>query len=141
MEYIDEIDELIDGHSALFADYLADGEQQLEWTELHNRYVRRAESNLERVHSHLGRLSSHVPPFAHINFARFRAPQVALVEQGIAETLEELECSAEEIFDYAKAYGGDPAADRFLTKLLAQSDYGTFCAMMQQAHIRGPMSV
>ena len=83
---------------------------------------------------------SYIPP-ARWSHTAHSTPQVALVEQGIAETLEELECSAEEVFEYAKVYGGDPAADRFLTKLLAQSDYGTFCAMMQQAHVRGPMSV
>lgn len=39
LEYADEIDQLIDGHSAAFAEYSPDGEQQLAWTELHQQYV------------------------------------------------------------------------------------------------------
>lgn len=55
--------------------------------------------------------------------------------------LDDLGCSAEEVFEYAKVHGGDPAADRFLSKLLAMNDYSAFCNMMQQAYIRGPMNV
>ena len=103
---IDGLDELIDAHSAEFAAYTADGEQQLGWTDLHGRYV-------------------------------------SLVEEGIAEALDELDCTAEELFDYARTFhldGRNTEADRLLRRLLAMGDYTSFCAVMRRAH-ECPMSV
>ena len=46
LEYIDELDELIDGNSAAFAEYTPDGEQHLEWTELFQQYVALVEQGI-----------------------------------------------------------------------------------------------
>ena len=101
-----ELDKLIDDYCAAFADYLPNGEQRLEWTNLHNRYV-------------------------------------ALVEDGVAEALEDMECSAEELAEYARSFhtdGSNAEADRLLTKFLAMGEYSSFCAVMKKAH-ECPMSV
>lgn len=103
---MDELDKLIDDYCAAFADYLPNGEQRLEWTNLHNRYV-------------------------------------ALVEDGVAEALEDMECSAEELAEYARSFhtdGSNAEADRLLTKFLAMGEYSSFCAVMKKAH-ECPMSV
>jgi hypothetical protein len=103
---IDGLDELIEAHCAEFAGYMADGEQQLTWTDLHGRYV-------------------------------------TLVESGIADALDELDCTAEELFEYARTFhsdGRNTEADRLLTRLLAMADYASFCIVMRRAH-ECPMSV
>ena len=63
---------------------------------------------------------------------------VALVEAGVAEALDELECSSDELYDYARCYHVESApARRLLDKLLAMADYRQFCAMMREAHEHG----
>jgi hypothetical protein len=105
IEAEDEIDDLIDGHCEAFAEYEEGGEQALEWTELHQRYV-------------------------------------SLVDAAIREHLDELECTDEEVFEYACNYGAaDEATARLLSKFTALSDYARFCTMMHEAHERGGMSV
>ena len=68
---------------------------------------------------------------------------VALVEDGVAEALEDMECSAEELAEYARSFhtdGSNAEADRLLTKFLAMGEYSSFCAVMKKAH-ECPMSV
>lgn len=57
----------------------------------------------------------------------------ALVEDTISSTLSELSCDAQQVFEYAARVGGDPRADKLLSRLLALSDYSTFCQMMRIA--------
>ena len=59
---------------------------------------------------------------------------VVMVEAGIEETLAELSCRSEDVFAYAQQHGGDPNADKVLSRLLALSEYNQFCGMMQRAH-------
>ena len=104
IERDDEVETLIETNSALFADYTPDGEQRLEWTEVHRRYF-------------------------------------ALVEAIIADELDDLECTAEEVQAFAKAHGADPKAERLLKRFMAMTDYHDFCALMLTAYVKGPMSV
>lgn len=62
---------------------------------------------------------------------------VEVVEAAISEELDSLECSAEELFDYARSVGADAKSDRLLSKLLAMSDYEAFCGVMHAAHCQG----
>ena len=64
----------------------------------------------------------------------------ALVEQAIQSALTELSCDASTVLEYAQTYGGDPRADKLLSRLLAFSDYGHFCAMMRSASEQGPIA-
>lgn len=77
---------------------------------------------------------------------------VALVEAGIASALEQMQCSAEDVFGYAQKYGGGASAaadgqlwplkvDRLLSKLMATSDYSVFCEMMRDVAACGGMGV
>ena len=61
-----------------------------------------------------------------------------LAEGVISSTLVELSVDAQQIFEYAAATGGDPRADKLLSRLLALSDYDLFCLMMHQASQQGP---
>ena len=100
------LDAFVDANASVFATYAPDGEQTLEWTELHQQYVR-------------------------------------IVEGGIAEALDELECSAEELFEYASAFiptEKHDKADKLLCKLLAMNDYACFCDLMVSAS-RCPMAI
>lgn len=66
---------------------------------------------------------------------------VALVDGAISEALEDLECSAEELFDYARAHHIESGeAQRLLTRLLAMADYAAFAKMMAEANERGGMA-
>ena len=56
-----------------------------------------------------------------------------LVEGSISATLAELSCDAQQVTEYAAAVGGDPRADKLLSRLLALSDYEHFCGMMRYA--------
>lgn len=64
---------------------------------------------------------------------------VELVEGAIADELGHLECSDQELFEYARSVGGgaDGSADRLMSKLLAHSDYHAFCELMRSAHGAG----
>ena len=104
LEYNDELDDLIDGNSDVFAEFSIDGEQRLEWTELFIRYVK-------------------------------------LVEESIAGQLTKLDCSAEDVLEYAKLFGNETTANRLLAKFIALDDYTAFCNMMKRAHTTGPMKV
>ena len=59
---------------------------------------------------------------------------VAIVEAGVEATLAELSCRSEEVFAYAQQHGGDPRADKVLSRLLAISEYAHFCDMMRRAY-------
>lgn len=59
---------------------------------------------------------------------------VAMVEAGVEATLAELSCRSEDVFAYAQQHGGDPRADKVLSRLLALSEYDHFCDMMRRAH-------
>ena len=62
----------------------------------------------------------------------------ALVEQHIGAALTELSCDAATVFEYAADYGGDPRADKLLSRLLAMSDYAHFAVMMRESAEAGP---
>ena len=64
-----------------------------------------------------------------------------LIDGVITTTLAQLDCTSEQIFEYARAMGGDPRADKHLSRLLAMSDYNHFCDMMRHASEEGPCSV
>ena len=79
---------------------------------------------------------------------------MALVEAGIASALEQMQCSAEDVFGYAQRYGGGTSAaargdgqlwplkvDRLLSKLMATNDYSVFCEMMRDVAACGGMGV
>ena len=59
---------------------------------------------------------------------------VVMVEAAVEETLAELGCRSEDVFAYAQQHGGDPRADKVLSRLLALSEYDHFCDMMRRAH-------
>ena len=66
---------------------------------------------------------------------------VALVEGGISEALEDLECTERQLFDYARNWHAEsPQAGKLLNRLLAFSDYPAFCQMMKANHDCGGMS-
>jgi hypothetical protein len=72
---------------------------------------------------------------------RFRE-YVAIVEGGVREALDELDCSEAEFYDYARAHHVESAeAGRLLRRLLATSEYASFGALMREAHERGSLSV
>ena len=62
---------------------------------------------------------------------------VELVELVIKGRLDELDCSAEDLFKYARRYSDeDPGARRLLRKVHALEEYREFCGMMQAHHRR-----
>lgn len=50
----DELDDYIDDHAAEFAAYSPDGEQRLEWTSIHNKYVSLVEQIIHEMLLQLG---------------------------------------------------------------------------------------
>ena len=67
---------------------------------------------------------------------------VRLVDGGVSEALEDLECTAEQLFDYARCYHAESEqAGKLLARLLSMADYAQFCALMHEAHVRGGLSV
>ena len=73
--------------------------------------------------------------------ARFEE-YVRLVDGGVSEALEDLECTAEQLFDYARCYHAESEqAGKLLARLLSMADYAQFCALMHEAHVRGGLSV
>ena len=50
----DELDDYIDDHAAEFAAYNPDGEQRLEWTSIHNKYVSLVEQIIHEMLLQLG---------------------------------------------------------------------------------------
>ena len=73
-----------------------------------------------------------------LRWTELHTEYVRRVDAGVAAELGQLQCTPELVFDYAKAYGGDPRTDKLLAKLLAMSDYEDFCAMMHGAYELGP---
>ena len=60
---------------------------------------------------------------------------VGLVEEHIGDVLASLECSAEDVFQYAQTYaGGDERVQRLIERLLASVDLPAFCVMMRERH-------
>lgn len=93
---VDDLDAFVSGHCAKFVSWRGmGGEQELEWTTLHQAYV-------------------------------------VVVEGAIASSLEELECSSEDVFAYAQFHGGGEQVDKAMTRLLALAEYKDFCEMMQR---------
>jgi len=62
----------------------------------------------------------------------------ALVEAAIRIALDELNCNAATVLEYAQTFGNDPKVDGLLSRLLALSDYHRFCAMMRAASEQDP---
>ena len=109
------------------------------------RAVLRAISDLDALDE---LIDAHAATFAEWDAAREQQlgwtatfdEYVRLVEVGVSEALDDLECSADELFDYARAHHVESAAaQRLLTRLLAMADYAEFGRMMREAHERGPM--
>jgi len=68
---------------------------------------------------------------------------VELIERATVTALEDLECSAEEVLEYARAFRGSDGAEheRLMSRLLNMSDYQAFCKMMREQHDCGGMGV
>ena len=66
---------------------------------------------------------------------------VKLVEGAVSEAMEDLECTEDELFHYARQWHAESGqAERLLARLLAFSDYHTFCKMMRANRECGGMS-
>ena len=87
-------------------------------------------------------VEDHCAGFAHwtregeqsLEWTTLHQQYVAMVEVGVEQTLAELSCRSEDVFAYAQQHGGDPRADKVLSRLLALSEYNHFCDMMRRAH-------
>tara|TARA_B110001452_G_scaffold266682_1_gene274212 strand:- start:1271 stop:1888 length:618 start_codon:yes stop_codon:yes gene_type:complete len=95
------------------------------------------------IEGHAGHLANWTPHGEQeLRWTALHAQYVALVEEGVATALERMRCSADEVFEHARAHGrGDPATDRLLSKLVATADYTTFCELMLAVHRCGGMGV
>ena len=89
----------------------------------------------EFVEEHCAAFASWTPAGEQsLEWTALHQQYVAMVEAGVEATLAELSCRSEDVFAYAQQHGGDPRADKVLSRLLALSEYDHFCDMMRRAH-------
>ena len=84
------------------------------------------------VEQHKASFSDYAPGEEHqLEWPSLHQHYCSLVEMAIETELERMGCSGDDLAQFAQNSGDDFGADKLLARLLAKSDYGSFCAMMQ----------